>query len=199
VSWPIRVRSALLGGASGRREAPYWRISTFLPSYEAERLLGDLMDRRREFRPRGCNAAGRPTFYRMAGPLVPSAEFLRRFEAVVPMLQRRFGTDLEALHIELLPQAYNDGGAFAKHRDAYAGGPNWQRRLSGIYYLHAQPRRFEGGDLALYDEQGNVHLLEPAHNSVVFFPRHLMHEVLPVTCASNAFEDSRFAMNVWMS
>jgi hypothetical protein len=40
--------------------------------------------------------------------------------------------------------------------------------------------------------------VEPEHNSAVFFPSHLNHEVLPVTCRSKAFEDSRFAINVWI-
>jgi len=199
VSWPTRLRSVLVGRPSGRRDVPYWRVSTFLPPHEADGVLRDLIERRAEFRPRGRNAAGRPTFYRMASPLVPSPEFLRRFQGITPILERRFGTNLEALQLELLPQAYNDGCAFARHRDAHAGGPNWRRRLSGIYYLHARPRRFEGGELALYDDQGDTHVLEPEHNSAVFFARDLMHEVLPVTCASHVFEDSRFAINVWMS
>jgi len=135
----------------------------------------------------------------MRTPLEPSTEFLERFAEVVPMLQRRFGIDLHETHIELLGQAYNDGAFFGKHSDGDAGGPNWQRCLSGIYYLHAQPRKFEGGSLALYDRREHAHLLEPEHNSAVFFPRDVLHEVLPVRCASKAFEDSRFAINVWIS
>lgn len=162
-------------------------------------FLRDMLERRDDFRARGTNAAGHPAFYRMKAPLPPSDEFLRRFEDLVPVLQDRFGTDLRKPQIELVAQAYNDGSAFGKHSDADAGGPNWQRRLSGIYYLHAQPRRFDGGSLALYDRRGRAHMVEPEHNSAVFFPRDLLHEVLPVTCASKAFEDSRFAINVWIS
>jgi Rps23 Pro-64 3,4-dihydroxylase Tpa1-like proline 4-hydroxylase len=32
----------------------------------------------------------------------------------------------------------------------------------------------------------------------VFFLRDLIHEVLPVKCASRAFADSRLAINIWI-
>lgn len=182
-----------------RHDTPYWRLSNFLSPRGAERVLREMIERREEFRARGRDAAGRPTFYRMMTPFGPCPEFLGRFEELAPMLQRRFGADLRGAQIELLGQAYNDAGSFRKHSDASAGGPNWQRRLSGIYYVHAQPRKFEGGSLALYDRHGRPHRVEPDHNSAVFFPRDLVHEVLPVSCASKAFEDSRFALNVWIS
>ena len=163
-------------------------------------MLQEMIDRRAEFRPRGHNAAtAQPTFYRMVNPLPQSPEFMQSFERIVPLLEGRFGTNLKDPQVELLGQAYNDGGWFARHSDATAGGPNWQRRLSGVYYLHAQPRKFDGGGLAIYDRRGNMHVVEPDHNSVLFFSRDLVHEVLPVACRSRAFEDSRFAVNVWIS
>ena len=184
---------------SASREAPHLRVSNFLSPRAAEVILQGILERRDEFRGRGINSSGRPTFYRMSTPLLPSAEFLERFEELAPVLQRRFKTDLSKPQLELLPQAYNDGSFFGKHSDADAGGPNWQRRLSAIYYLHRQPRKFEGGSLALYDRRGNVHIVDPEHNSAVFFARDMLHEVLLVSCVSKAFEDSRFALNVWIS
>ena len=180
-------------------EAPYYRISNFLSPQNAELILQGLLERRKEFRARGINPSGTPTFYRMSTPCRPSAEFLERFEKVASVLQFRFGTDLTQPRLELLAQAYNDGSFFGKHSDVDSGGSNWQRRLSGIYYLHKHPRKFEGGGLVVYDRQGNAHLVNPDHNSAVFFPRNAIHEVLPVFCASKAFEDSRFALNVWIS
>lgn len=180
-------------------EALYYRVSKFLSPQTAELILQDLLERRDEFRARGINASGAPTFYRMSTPFSPSTEFLGCFEKIVPILQSRFGTDLTLPRLELLAQAYNDGSFFGKHSDANAGGSNWQRLLSGIYYLHTRPRRFEGGSLAVYDRRGKAHLVDPEHNSAVFFPKDAVHEVLPVSCASKAFEDSRFAINVWIS
>lgn len=178
---------------------PYLRITDFLSGAGAELMLREMIDRRAEFRPRGQYAAARPTFYRMMTALRPSPEFLRCFERIVPLLEQRFGTNLEKPQVELLGQAYTDGGSFAKHSDAAAGGPNWQRRLSSIYYLHARPKQFDGGGLAVYDRWGKVYVVEPDHNSALFFPRDLAHEVLLVACNSRAFEDSRFAVNVWIS
>jgi SM-20-related protein len=191
--------SSLLKCLPEADEAPYYRISNFLSQQTAERILQDILERRDEFRARGINASGAPTFYRMNTAFCPCAEFLDRFEKIVPALQSTFGTDLTQPQLELLAQAYNDESCFGKHSDANSGGSNWQRRLSGIYYLHTRPRKFEGGSLAVYDRRGAAHFVNPEHNSAVFFPRETIHEVLPVSCASKAFEDSRFAINVWIS
>ncbi len=198
-SWPGLVASLRRGCRAADREAPHCRIRSFLSPRVADLLLHDMIDRRSQFRSRGISRSGGPVFYRMTSPLSLIPEFVDRFEAVAPVLERRFETDLRRPRLELVGQAYNDGGSFGKHRDADAGGPNWQRRLSGIYYLHRRPRKFTGGSLAIYDRRGYAHLVEPDHNCAVFFPRDALHEVLPVFCASRAFEDSRFAINVWIS
>ena len=135
----------------------------------------------------------------MNTPWRPCAEFSERFENLIPTLQVRFGTDLRQPRLELLAQAYNDESSFGKHSDVDSGGSNWQRRLSGVYYLHKHPRKFAGGSLALYDRRGRIYLLNPDHNTAVFFASNAIHEVLPVSCASKAFEDSRFALNIWIS
>ena len=199
VSWPNHIVCSIKRCFSANAMVAYLSIKNFLSGAGAALMLRELIDRRAEFRARGYNAAIRPSFYRMASPLAPTPEFLRCFERIAPMLEARFGINLTAREIELLPQAYNDGGAFAKHSDAAAGGPNWQRRLSGIYYIHAHPKKFNGGHLAVYDRYGQMYIVEPDHNSAVFFSRDVPHEVLPVRCDSHAFEDSRFAVNVWIS
>jgi Rps23 Pro-64 3,4-dihydroxylase Tpa1-like proline 4-hydroxylase len=199
MNWLTRIASSLRRRFGTNDTVPYLRINDFLSREGAELMLREMIDRRKEFHPRGCNAAGRPTFYRMTTPLAVSPEFLRCFERIAPVLEEGFGAKLEAAQIELLGQAYGDGGSFAKHSDADAGGPNWQRRLSGVYYLHAQPKKFTGGGLAVYDRRGKMYVVDPDHNSALFFSRDLLHEVLLVTCASHAFEDSRFAVNVWIS
>jgi hypothetical protein len=174
------------------------RLPAFLPAAAAASGLDDLIRRRADFRARGVTADGRPRFYRLAAPLSSWPTFERRFAVLVPALEQHFKTSLRGARLELLPQAYSDGGAFARHSDAAAGGPNWQRRVSGVYYLHREPRRFTGGALALYDERGRAHSVEPDHNTVVFFPRDLEHEVLPVTCPSREFENSRFSITLWI-
>jgi Rps23 Pro-64 3,4-dihydroxylase Tpa1-like proline 4-hydroxylase len=180
-------------------EPPHCRITTFLPPCTAELILLDVVNRRSEFMAKGCRASGDPAFYRMTSPLRVPPEFISRFQELLPMLQRRFKTELRNPQIELLAHAYNDGSFFGRHSDVDAGGPNWQRRLSGIIYLHALPRKFEGGSLIIYDRHGRAHSIEPEHNSAVFFPNNLNHEVSRVSCATKAFEDSRFSINIWIS
>jgi len=60
------------------------------------------------------------------------------------------------------------------------------------------PREFEGGDLVIYDRRGTRHAVPAEHNSAVFFPADLPHEVQRVTCRTQAFADSRFSINVWI-
>jgi SM-20-related protein len=36
------------------------------------------------------------------------------------------------------------------------------------------------------------------HNTFVVFPSWVLHEVLPVSCPTKQFIDSRFALNFWL-
>lgn len=102
------ARSRLLRRLTTADEAPYCRVSNFLSAETAELILRDLLERRREFRARGINPSGTPRFYRMSKPRRPCAEFLERFENLIPTLQISFGTVLKHPQLELLAQAYND-------------------------------------------------------------------------------------------
>lgn len=193
------IRSSVFARFRKRHPAPHLRITEFLPPETSDKFLCDLLKKRDQFRARGISASGNPAFFRLISSLQIPSEFLDRFNRLTRVLEQRFDVNLPDPEITLVAQAYNDGSHFGKHSDAHAGGPNWQRRLSGVYYLHTHPRKFGGGSLALYDYRGHVHFVDPEHNSAVFFPRDLVHEVLPVSCDSKAFEDSRFAINIWIS
>jgi predicted 2-oxoglutarate/Fe(II)-dependent dioxygenase YbiX len=80
------------------------------------------------------------------------------------------------------------------------------RRITGVYYFYAMPRRFSGGELRLYDgmlRDGRIvpastyTELEPLDNSLVFFPSELFHEVRPVRADRTDFRESRFTVNIW--
>ena len=47
------------------------------------------------------------------------------------------------------------------------------------------------------DEKRKFVDIDPVHDSLVFFPSWLPHEVLPVSCPSRRFMDSRFAIHCW--
>jgi Rps23 Pro-64 3,4-dihydroxylase Tpa1-like proline 4-hydroxylase len=112
----------------------------------------------------------------------------------------------EVRDIEAQITASNDGEFFQVHSDNHHEELNG-REITFVYFFHAEPKRFSGGELRLYDsrfENGNEIALPrfravvPQQNQVVFFPSHLMHEVTRVRCAMPEFAASRFTLNGWV-
>ncbi len=110
------------------------------------------------------------------------------------------------LGIEAQLTAHNDGHFYKLHNDN--GSPDTVNRiLTYVYYFHREPKGFTGGELVLYDgamendimmAAHSSHTIQPRNNSIVFFPSYFMHEVLPITCPSRKFVDSRFTINGWV-
>ncbi len=142
-------------------------------------------------------------------------------EIIGPMFRKRIRTaalDIAhslGLHLEVAPSddkiecqitAHRDGGFFHAHNDN--GSPGTASRvLSYVYYFRARPSGFFGGELKLYEPQienganvigRNYCTISPIDNSIVFFPSHVWHEVLPTYVPSGAFCDSRFTVNGWI-
>jgi len=68
--------------------------------------------------------------------------------------------------------------------------------------------RLTGGELRIYDDvlrnnrlarSDAFRVVEPLHNSIVFFWARAMHEVAAVRVVSRAFRDSRFTVNGWIN
>jgi len=149
---------------------------------------------------------------------------LRNLKDFGPTLRAKFGelaaelvarlraTPIAAPHVVVELVAHNDGAFFKRHVDTMteklrtATAAAYDRKhliaFSGVCYFHAQPKAFSGGALRLYaigDPQNATYVdIEPAHNSLVFFPSWAPHEVMPVSCPSGRFIDSRFAINCWV-
>lgn len=200
--WPamrILERSRFAGSLSARtflRKSEgvlHHRIRDFLPEQAAQDVLAQIVDRQDDF----CSLSGNRNFLRLPKPLDLLPAFHERLWAILPEIQALLGIALDRPEIELYVHAYNDGTLFGRHSDAHGGG-NWRRRISCVYYVHRRPRGFGGGELIVYDGRRRAHAVEPEHNSAVFFPSSLVHEVLQVTCRSREFVDSRFAINVWI-
>lgn len=106
--------------------------------------------------------------------------------------------------VELELAAHNDGAHFTLHSDTYTRDQRARgdRMLSAVYYFHREPQGFSGGCLRLHRigaRVGDTGIdVPPAQNSLVVFPSWAPHEVLPVSCPSRAFADSRFAVNCWI-
>jgi len=138
--------------------------------------------------------------------LGPFKQQLRdRLAPLAPALSAQLKTSqFEITRIELELAAHGDGAFFERHLDTHRGAATAKmyRILSGVYYFHAQPKAFGGGALRLHEllpasSERRFLDIEPAHNTLVAFPSWMPHEVLPVSCSSQRFADSRFAINCW--
>ncbi|MEO0984572.1 MAG: 2OG-Fe(II) oxygenase [Cyanobacteria bacterium J06639_14] len=111
-------------------------------------------------------------------------------------------------HMEAQLTAHNDGDYYKLHNDGGGKPATKTRVLTYVYYFYREPKPFSGGELVIYDTKlennrfvkaGDAYkIVEPRHNSVVFFPSRCLHEVLPIHCPSQAFADSRFTINGWL-
>jgi SM-20-related protein len=91
---------------------------------------------------------------------------------------------------------HNHGDFFKIHRDNGTVNTN-TRRITFVYYFHAQPKPFSGGELILYDLE-RQELITPRNDLLVLFLSHRIHEVKPVSCPDAAFENGRFTLNGWI-
>lgn len=132
---------------------------------------------------------------------------LDRLNQVMPKVREYLGLpQFEVGRIETQLTAHNDGNYYKIHNDN-SSEDTASRVLTYVYYFYREPKGFEGGNLEIYDtEMRDGHafagdksqIVEPLNNSIVFFPSHYLHEVLPVKCASGDFADSRFTLNGWI-
>jgi SM-20-related protein len=144
------------------------------------------------------------------------ASLLAHFEQALPEVMKATGTTgTPPAIIELQMAAHPDGAHFAPHLDIpigadrkpLAGADGHDRVISAVYYFHAEPRAFTGGELRLYrfgttvetlgKDPANYVDIAPINNSLVAFPSWAQHEVRPVRCPSQQFRDYRFAINCW--
>jgi SM-20-related protein len=205
--------------AAVRIMTPYLVQRDFLSVGEHAALLAWALDNEARFAPAGVGGAGvkpgvrRSVSLRDLGPLaaVLKARLKDRAAAFVETLQT---APFAVSHVELELVAHNDGAFYSRHRDTSEGdvAGHAHRVLSGVYYFHREPKGFSGGCLRLHairalaaDAPGDDGALEvgaldvsPDQNTLVVFPSWAPHEVMPVSCPSGAFADSRFAVNCWL-
>ncbi|ABG52557.1 2OG-Fe(II) oxygenase [Trichodesmium erythraeum IMS101] len=112
----------------------------------------------------------------------------------------------EISEIEVQLTAHNDGCYYKIHNDA-GSEKTASREITYVYYFYQEPKAFSGGELRIYDTElkgggainhDNYKTITPVNNSIVFFNSRCRHEVMPVICPSQAFENSRFTVNGWI-
>jgi Rps23 Pro-64 3,4-dihydroxylase Tpa1-like proline 4-hydroxylase len=187
--------------------ANFVQIPQFLSLEERSQLLEYVLDQQDNFVPTTTSTGA--IDYRKSKILYEFPEFAElmrtRVKAALPTVFDRL-PDFPAAEIELQLTAHNDGNYYKIHNDNGAAEVA-DRELTYVYYFYREPKRFTGGELRLYNLKiadgyyqaaDSFYDLDPENNSILFFPSHYMHEVLPVSCPSQSFADSRFTLNGWI-
>ncbi len=149
--------------------------------------------------------------YRRSMVLYSFPEFselmINRIKAILPDVLRKLNLPSFSVgDIETQLTMHNDNNYYKIHNDSCS--PDIATRFfTYVYYFNREPKAFFGGELQIYDSkiENNFYVasetfrtVEPRNNSIVFFLSRYMHEVLPVSCPSKAFADSRFTINGWV-
>ena len=209
----LNDKAPLPNTPEGIHPVPFLRVANFLTAAQQDVLFEAVGMGPEHFEPAGVyNGDGRTIDLDFRVAAVAERPVRRQIrpwfvEELMPVARRaveRFGIDdMQECHVEFQVTAHRGGGFFRPHRDNTAFK---DRQISYIYYFYAEPKPFVGGELLLYDtslessrfHRGGFSRIEPARNSLVLFPSSYYHEVLPVRCESESFEDSRFTVNGWL-
>lgn len=203
---------------------PHVQYRDFLPADDHDALIRWVLDNRSRFSPATIINRSGGAKYR-ENPDVRIALTTRDLNPLRPMLEQKFGAALEDVEratgvragrsIELEIAAHPDGAFYLPHVDTAVGEGRWpvgaakgeDRVISSVYYFHREPKAFSGGNLRLFrfnvrpnsgPAKDNDYVeLEPLQNSFVAFPSWATHEVRPIHCPGDQFENYRFAINCW--
>lgn len=180
----------------------YVQVLNFLHREEWQTLLNYTLAQEAQFVP--TTTATNQPLYRVSMCLhsFPEVEPL-----IVDKLQFILPEVCQQLHlqpfvvslIEAQITAHNDGNYYKLHTDN-GSYDTFNREISYVYYFYREPQAFSGGELRFGagDSSQQEQLVTPQQNSIILFPSHYLHEVLPVRCPSQMFADSRFTVNGWI-
>jgi Rps23 Pro-64 3,4-dihydroxylase Tpa1-like proline 4-hydroxylase len=197
-----------------RPAMPFLVIQDFMPPAQHAELVALALATQSQFKPSttaGGSGRRRSSLVLQDDTRIAAIMLPRLNQALIDVARRldiaRAPNATGAPAVECQLTAHNDGDFYGMHNDSGAVGLE-HRTISYVYYFRTSPKPFRGGELRLYEvavkngvyDAGEEHwLVEPKDNSAVFFPSHTMHEVLPVSCSSKKFADSRFTVNGWIS
>ena len=132
----------------------------------------------------------------------------KRILKQIPSIVKELGMDSFLVsQVEMQMTAHGDGCFYKIHNDSSGSTDTANRVLTYVYYFHQEPKAYSGGALRIYETDIHGPATEPSelfedvipeNNSIVLFDSRVKHEVLPVACATHAFEDSRFTLNGWL-
>lgn len=182
--------------------APLVLRPNFLSADEKARLLDFFLTHEAEFTPAPDGCGEYDTEVRnnieLAGSRSVKQPFRERVAAALPAILQQLGIQpFPIKKIEVKLRAYRDGQYFRMHTDA-----KWGRRLTFTYYLCGEQKKYEGGDLLVFDTaadgvrcSGDFTRLVPRDNCLCCFPSHYLHAVTPVKAVLRDFQSVRLAIN----
>ncbi|WNZ43911.1 2OG-Fe(II) oxygenase [Leptolyngbya boryana CZ1] len=195
--------------------ARYVQIDNWLSVEEHRHLLNYVSQQQPNFEPADMPFEG--AVHRKAWVLFSFPEFSSlveaRIQAIFPDILAQLSLpSFEISQIEAQLTAHNDGNYYKIHTDNGIYHKSFEskvktRLLTYVYYFHNEPKAFSGGELRLYDSTivdnlycyaDSFQSIEPRNNRMIFFLSRQFHEVMPVSCSSQAFADSRFTINGWI-
>ncbi|MEV5239727.1 2OG-Fe(II) oxygenase [Streptomyces cinnamoneus] len=191
--------------------APVCRFENFLGAAAADALLDLAISRQADFA-RGTvmdPLTGELSYKGRESLVLPAdvPDFLQRLADCLPQATALLGLEHPLSQATTVLTAHGSGGHFDIHTDAIKV-TDVATALSAVYYLHRRPRPFTGGHLKLYDtllrdgQPGRAEtyrVIEPDHDTIVFFPASTFHEVTTSTCPTGHFGDHRFTLTTWLS
>ncbi|MEA5510813.1 2OG-Fe(II) oxygenase [Crocosphaera sp. UHCC 0190] len=196
---------------SNNLPAKYYQIDNFLSPKENQKLLEIALQYSDNFI--GSTTSTQASDYRKSAVLY--ATFFPEFYQIIRQkLLGMIGGILKQLNhpsfsiseVEMQLTAHNDGCYYKIHNDS--GSPETcTREFTYVYYFYREPKSFSGGELRIYEtdlqetsleRHENFQIVEPRNNSIVFFDSRSKHEVMPVSCSSRIFANSRFTINGWL-
>jgi len=192
------------------RVAPFVLYPDFLPTDEHRALLDWTLEQETAFRVSRLVGGTVRTTIRSSQRLpvdVPGpwkASFEARARALVPTMIEALAVQPFVIDmIELNVVRHNHGDFYRRHIDTAIRNENRRTRtISAVYYFHTEPQGFAGGALRLHafarGEGCAFTDIAPRQNQLVAFPSWAPHEVMPITCPSGRFVDSRFSINCWI-
>jgi SM-20-related protein len=194
----------------------YVEEQNFLGADAFQGLLDYTLSQRERFEPSlvGASEGRVDASIRQSRRLWDLGEFHTILEAATLSRAKDWGRQLglsafEPSGVEIEMVAHGHGGFYGRHIDLLTGDTGrlqgMDRIITMVYYLHRKPKPFSGGQLRLYPKFGlnrpdahESHDIEPEQDKAVVFSSWVAHEVMPIICASDKFEDSRFSINCWV-
>ncbi len=209
-------------------------IDDFLPTLENSQILQHFSSLEEKFKPSGMGHGQEVnTDYRSNLSLNMDREYqladefdqekIAAYRATSPLLKMldtlltddKFFSFLDAAPFPLNELRYCDYWSTQVSRYGQKDHYRWHydyipndtsRVVTLIYYAHAQPKAFIGGELCLTNgllwgdelvSETERATIEPKNNRLILFDSRFLHTVLP-TQAPAEFDKGRFSVNVWI-